>query len=161
MNNIIQVDYVKDDISDFFLDKLEYLKSDKKFYQKVRNMKGEYFGSVNLLPSADNEFYTYLDMIKKKAEGVISRLLTHHYTHMLDYTKGGHLKQHNHKHAEDYTSILYLNDTDDGSTFFIINDKRYEILPEKNKLIMYPSEIEHGSNYSRSKKVLVSGYRYD
>ena len=160
MNNIIQVDYVKDDISDFFLDKLEYFKSDKKFYQKVRNMKGEYFGSVNLLPSADNEFYTYLYMIKKKAEGVISRLLTHHYTHMLDYTKGGHLKQHNHKHAEDYTSILYLND-DDGATFFIINDERHEILPEKNKLIMYPSDIEHGSNYSKSKKVLVSGYRYD
>ena len=157
---MIQVQYVEDDIVNFFLDKLEYFKSDKKFYEKVRNMKGEYFGSVNLLPEADVEFFTYLDRIKKKVEEVISRSLTHHYTHMLDYTKGGHLAQHNHKHAEDYTSILYLND-DDGATFFIINDERHEILPEKNKLIMYPSDIEHGSNYSKSKKVLVSGYRYD
>ena len=47
---MIQVQYVEDDIVNFFLDKLEYFKSDKKFYEKVRNMKGEYFGSVNLLP---------------------------------------------------------------------------------------------------------------
>ena len=63
---MIQVQYVEDDIVNFFLDKLEYFKSDKKFYEKVRNMKGEYFGSVNLLPEADVEFFTYLDRIRRR-----------------------------------------------------------------------------------------------
>ena len=79
---------------------------------------------------------------------------------MLDYKKGGHISLHNHAHAEDYCYLLYLNDCDDGATYFINEGKEYEILPEKNKLLVYPSHVFHGGRRTTSKKVIVSGYKF-
>ena len=155
------IDYIDHDICDFFVTKLEYYKSRPKseFSHRARTMKGGYFGTVNLLPSADTEYYSYLDVIKKKVEEVSSHPLNYHYLHMLDYEGGGVMLTHNHAHAEDYTSLLYLNDCEDGETFLIINGEREEVQPQKGKLLMYPANIDHGANYSSSKKVMVSGYR--
>ena len=154
-------DYVEDDISNFFLKKLKYFESRPKvFYRQAKTMKGDYFGTVNLLSFLDKKEFTYLDRIKKKVEEFASTSLMYHWIHMLDYKKGGYISLHNHVHAEDYSSLLYLNDCDDGATYFISGDKKYEILPEKNKLIIYPSHIFHGGRYTTSKKVLVSGYKF-
>ena len=154
-------DYVEDDISDFFLKKLKYFASRPKiFYNQADTMKGGYFGTVNLLPFLDKEAFTYLWRIKKKVEESISVSLVYHYLHMLDYTKGGYIELHNHIQAEDYSSLLYLNDCDDGATYFINEGKEYEILPEKNKLLVYPSHVFHGGRRTTSKKVLVSGYKF-
>tara|TARA_B100000131_G_scaffold301940_1_gene324604 strand:- start:323 stop:805 length:483 start_codon:yes stop_codon:yes gene_type:complete len=156
----MHIDYIDDDICDFFIDKLRYYKSrpESEFCQRVRTMRGGFFGTVNLLPFADKKFYAHLNVIKKKVERVSSKSLMYHYLHMLDYDGGGDMLQHEHAHAEYYTSILYLNDCDDGETFFIIDGEREEVSPKKGKLVIYPSYIEHGANYSTSKKVLVSGY---
>ena len=154
-------DYVEDDISNFFLKKLKYFESrPKDFYFQATTMKGDYFGTGNLLPFLDEKAFTYLKRIKDKVEEKVSSLFVYHHLHMLDYKKGGHISLHNHVHAEDYSSLLYLNDCDDGATYFISGDKKYEILPEKNKLIIYPSHIFHGGRYTTSKKVLVSGYKF-
>ena len=154
-------DYVEDDISNFFLKKLKYFESRPKvFYRQAKTMKGDYFGTVNLLSFLDKKEFTYLDRIKKKVEEFASTSLMYHWIHMLDYKKGGYISLHNHVHAEDYSSLLYLNDCDDGATYFVCGDKKYEILPEKNKLLMYPSHIFHGGKYTTSKKVLVSGYKF-
>tara|TARA_B100000287_G_scaffold184477_1_gene174456 strand:- start:9 stop:512 length:504 start_codon:yes stop_codon:yes gene_type:complete len=154
-------DYVDDDISNFFLKKLKYFASRPRiFYDHTSTMKGDYFGSVNLLPFLDKKAFTYLERIKKKVEEFVSTSLMYHYLHMLDYTKGGYIELHNHIKAEDYSSLLYLNDCDDGATYFISDGKEYEFLPEKNKLLMYPSHILHGGRYTTSKKVLVSGYKF-
>ncbi len=156
----MHIDYIDDDICDFFIDKLQYYKSRPKseFYERVRTMIGGFFGTVNLLPFADKEFYAHLNVIKKKVEGVSSKSLMYHYLHMLDYEGGGVLLTHNHAHAEYYTSLLYLNDCEDGETFLMIDGERVEVQPEKGKLLMYPANIDHGANYSSSKKVMVSGY---
>jgi len=154
-------DYVDDDISNFFLKKLKYFESRPKvFYRQTKTMKGDYFGTVNLLSFLDKKEFTYLDRIKKKVEEFASTSLVYHWIHMLDYKKGGYISLHNHVHAEDYSSLLYLNDCDDGATYFVCGDKKYEVLPEKNKLIIYPSHIFHGGRYTTSKKVLVSGYKF-
>ena len=157
----MHIDYIDDDICDFFIDKLQYYKSrpESEFCQRVRTMRGGFFGTVNLLPFADKEFYARLNVIKKKVEGVSSKSLMYHYLHMLDYEGGGVLLTHNHAHAEYYTSLLYLNDCEDGETFLMIDGERVEVQPEKGKLLMYPANIDHGANYSSSKKVMVSGYR--
>ena len=76
---------------------------------------------------------------------------------MLDYTKGGELTKHNHAHAEMWTSILYLNDAE-GDTFFEVDGEKQYVSPSKGKLVCYPGDTDHGSNYSTTKKVLVSGY---
>ena len=154
-------DYVDDDISNFFLKKLKYFESrPKDFYFQATTMKGDYFGTGNLLPFLDEKAFTYLKRIKDKVEEKVSSSFVYNHLHMLDYKKGGHISLHNHVHAEDYSSLLYLNDCDDGATYFVCGDKKYEVLPEKNKLIIYPSHIFHGGRYTTSKKVLVSGYKF-
>ena len=158
--DLVQTAYVDEDITNFFLKKLKYYSSHKKFYSKSNVMHGEYFGTINLLPIMDNEFFTYAERIKNKVEEVVSYSLLYNYIHMLDYTKGGKMGLHNHIHAEDYSSLLYLNDSNDGATFFIVDGKRQYVSPEKNKLLMYPSHVVHGSEESTSKKVLVNGYKF-
>lgn len=155
------VDRIDDDANNFFLRRLWYYKFRRnKFYQKTNVMEGDYFGTVNLLPYGDKKFFKHLDKLKQKAEQNINHPLTYNYVHMIDYEKGGEMIVHNHRHAyEDYASLLYMNDSDDGATFFFINDQRHEVLPERGKILMYPSDIMHGSNYATSKKVLVVGYK--
>ena len=49
-------DYVEDDISNFFLKKLKYFESRPKvFYRQAKTMKGDYFGTVNLLSFLDKK----------------------------------------------------------------------------------------------------------
>ena len=154
-------DYVEDDISNFFLKKLKYFESrSKDFYFQATTMKGDYFGTGNLLPFLDERGLTYLKRIKDMVEEKTSSLFIYHHLPMLDYNKGGYMSLHNHSHAEDYSSLLYLNDCKDGATYFVSDGKKYEILPEKNKLLIYPSHIFHGARYATSKKVLVSGYKF-
>ena len=154
-------DYVDDDISNFFLKKLKYFESrSKDFYFQATTMKGDYFGTGNLLPFLEERGLTYLKRIKDMVEEKTSSLFIYHHLHMLDYNKGGYMSLHNHSHAEDYSSLLYLNDCKDGATYFVSDGKKYEILPEKNKLLIYPSHIFHGARYATSKKVLVSGYKF-
>ena len=165
----IKVDYVEDDITNFFKRKLEgYVSNSAIFYDKTQTMIGDYFGTTNILPYADNEMFTYLDRIKNKTEEVSSILLDYHYVHLLDYgsgscpldNKGGKMLAHNHAFIEDYTSLLYLNDCDDGATFFINEGEECEILPEKNKLVAYPAHLDHGSRYTISKKIVVFGFHF-
>ena len=66
-------DYVDDDISNFFLKKLKYFESRPKvFYNQTPTMKGDYFGTVNLLPFLDEKAFTYLKRIKDKVEEKVS-----------------------------------------------------------------------------------------
>ena len=137
-------DYVDDDISNFFLKKLKYFASRPRiFYDHTSTMKGDYFGSVNLLPFLDKKAFTYLERIKKKVEEFVSTSLMYHYLHMLDYEGGGVLLTHNHAHAEYYTSLLYLNDCEDGETFLMIDGERVEVQPEKGKLLMFPPHWQY------------------
>ena len=159
------VDRVDHAANNFFLRRLWYYKFRRnKFYQKTNVMEGDYFGTINLLPHAsknkDEKFFKHLDKLKVKAEQNINFSLKYNYVHMIDYEKGGEMIVHDHRHAgEDYASLLYLNDSDDGATFFVINGEKHEVLPERGKILMYPADIMHGSNYATSKKVLVVGYK--
>ena len=162
--NKLFVGRIDDVANNFFLRRLWYYKFRRnKFYQKTNVMEGDYFGTINLLPNAeenkDEKFFEHLDKLKYMAEGNINCSLHYNYVHMVDYEKGGEMIVHNHRHAgEDYASLLYLNDSDNGATFFFVDNKRHEVLPERGKILMYPSDIMHGSNYAISKKVLVVGY---
>ena len=77
---------------------------------------------------------------------------------MVDYTNGGIMSEHSHKHNEDYSFILYLNDCVDGATVLHLENK-HRILPQKGTALLFSSEIPHSSEYSRSKQVFVGGLK--
>ena len=75
------------------------------------------------------------------------------YIHYIYYFPGGWQDEHLHK-DEQYSFILYLNDSD-GPTFFKepINKK---ITPQKGKLIFFGAQILHGCEKSfKNKQILV------
>ena len=160
IKNTVFIDSFDRDAVNFFREKLKYFKSNHLFMQKTVNMVGDVFGTVNLLKQGDPQFHSYLDRIKSKVQKHIGRSLTYYWVHMLEYEKGGEMIAHNHKQSEDYTALLYLNNCNNGSTFFMIDGKKYEILPKHNRLVMYPSWVNHGSNYATNKKVLVCGFKH-
>ena len=65
-----------------------------------------------------------------KSEEVAGQILNYHYMHMVDYTNGGIMSKHSHKHNEDYSFILYLNDCLDGATVLHLNEQ-YRVIPKK------------------------------
>ena len=89
---------------------------------------------------------------------IVGEVLNYHYMHMVDYTNGGIMSVHSHKHNEDYSFILYLNDCVDGATVLHL-ENQHKILPQKGKVLLFSSEIPHSSEYSRSKQVFVGGLK--
>ena len=80
------------------------------------------------------------------------------YLHLIDYEKNGYQLEHDHKKTEDYSCILYLNNCNTGHTVF---ESSLKIKPEKNKLIVFKSDLKHyGETCLSNKKVAVGAMSY-
>ena len=75
------------------------------------------------------------------------------HIHYISYFGGGFQRAHNHRRTEEFSFILYLNDSD-GSTIF--NSISKEAVPSKGKLILFSSSLMHYSKPSyKDKKIIV------
>ena len=115
--------------------------------------------TLNLLNfKLPDKFYNYTGRLLKRSEEVTGQILNYHYMHMVDYTNGGIMSKHSHKHNEDYSFILYLNDCLDGATVLHLNEQ-YRVIPKKGTVLLFSSMIPHSSEYSKSKQVFVGGLK--
>ena len=115
--------------------------------------------TLNLLDfKMPEKFYNYTGRLLKRSEEVTGQILNYHYMHMVDYTNGGIMSKHSHKHNEDYSFILYLNDCLDGATVLHLNEQ-YRVIPKKGTVLLFSSMISHSSEYSKSKQVFVGGLK--
>lgn len=115
--------------------------------------------TLNLLDfKMPEKFYNYTGKLLQKSEVVTGQILKYHYMHMVDYTNGGIMSKHSHKHNEDFSFILYLNDCDDGHTVLHL-ESQYRIKPQKGTVLLFSSSIPHSSEYSKSKQVFVGGLK--
>ncbi len=113
-----------------------------------------------------------LDIIKE----MIGLNVHYYWGHFIEYYRGGYQVAHNHAHNEHFSSVLYLNNCRGGETYFNFepyvqrenrNSYRVEpfasISPKKNRMIVFPSNLDHGAKKTSSwfinKKVLVLGMR--
>lgn len=76
------------------------------------------------------------------------------HIHLIEYEKGGYQKAHDHKQTEDYSFILYLNDSDGNTVFDTIG---VETVPEKGKIIFFSSDLWHWAKPSKRNKKIVVG----
>ena len=74
--------------------------------------------------------------------------------HYIEYFKNGSQGEHNHFNTEEYSFILYLNDSI-GNTIFE-NDI---ISPEKGLLIIFDSHLKHSSTNCYNKRILVGAIK--
>ena len=78
------------------------------------------------------------------------------HIHLIEYFEGGEQTPHDHHRTEDYSFILYLNDSD-GNTVF---ENYGEVKPEKGKLIFFKSDVYHWAKPSlKNKKVAVGALK--
>ena len=78
------------------------------------------------------------------------------HMHLIEYYNQGEQLPHNHKNTEDYSFVLYLNDSD-GNTVF---DNIGEISPKKGKLIFFKSNLMHSGKPSfQGKKIAVGALK--
>ena len=78
------------------------------------------------------------------------------HVHLIEYFKGGYQEEHDHANTEDYSFILYLNDSD-GNTVF---KDGLSIKPEKGKLVYFKSDLIHwGEESNLSKKIAVGALK--
>ena len=78
------------------------------------------------------------------------------HVHLIEYFKGGYQNAHNHARTEDYSFILYLNDSD-GNTVF---KDELSIKPEKGKLVYFKSDLIHwGEESNLNKKIAVGALK--
>tara|TARA_Y100000114_G_C11700334_1_gene298111 strand:+ start:77 stop:505 length:429 start_codon:yes stop_codon:yes gene_type:complete len=64
-----------------------------------------------------------------------------HHLHILKYPEFGKLNWHNHFVFEKKSYIIYMDNV--GGTFFKINNKLVFENSEKNKLVIFDSELQH------------------
>tara|TARA_R110000796_G_scaffold65155_2_gene150599 strand:- start:20 stop:484 length:465 start_codon:yes stop_codon:yes gene_type:complete len=117
----------------------------KKVLENTCTVKG--FQSDNLLHLFSKKMLQEILPVSNLVEKIF-------HIHFIEYEKGGKQKEHNHKNTEEYSFILYLNNSD-GCTVFKepINKK---ISPKKGLLVIFSSDINHYALESfKNKKVLV------
>ena len=106
----------------------------------------------------DNIFQECLNNILQNIKNLLGLNLYYCWVHFVEYFEGGYQDIHNHKHNEDYSFVLYLNTCSDGETYFNV-EPPISILPNKNNMILFSSNIDHGAKTCYNKKVLVGGLR--
>jgi len=79
--------------------------------------------------------------------------------HLIEYLNQGKQTIHNHENWEDYSWIIYLNDSD-GDTIFYTFPKHIQISPKKGKIVIWKSYIDHeGLESLKNKKVVVGSIK--
>lgn len=86
----------------------------------------------------------------------IGKNLNLFHIHLIEYFNHGEQLPHNHEPHEDYSFILYLNDSDGNTVFENIG----EIKPSKGKLIFFKSNLMHWAKPSfQGKKIAVGALK--
>lgn len=153
---------VEDNVSNYFNLLLDFVSTHPEVFrdEKQSSLSGDCFYTLNLLEHIDSEiFYNYIDKLCLLCEDFLSRRLKYFYVHMINYENGGKMNVHTHDHNEDYSFILYLNSCNDGETILHTTKGHYKVTPERNKVLLFPSNIPHSAAYSVSKRVLVGGLK--
>ena len=76
------------------------------------------------------------------------------WIHYIEYENSGFQLKHDHGETEEYSFILYLNDSI-GDTVF----SHTRITPEKGVLIIFDSKLSHRGAKSLNKKILVGAIK--
>lgn len=76
------------------------------------------------------------------------------HIHYIEYKNSGFQKEHNHANTEEYSFILYLNDSV-GDTVF----SNTRVSPKKGLLIIFDSTLFHKGEKSINKKILVGAIK--
>ena len=144
----LEIFFVEDEIVDDFLTTLDLFKEKDLKVENTYTVNG--FQSVNILALASTK------ELSSRLLKYIDKKLQLFHIHLIDYDEDGQQDSHDHKETEDYSFILYLNDSD-GNTVF---EDVCEVSPKKGKLVLFKSDVRHyGKPTNTNKKVAVGALK--
>tara|TARA_Y100001938_G_C7888392_1_gene328579 strand:- start:73 stop:537 length:465 start_codon:yes stop_codon:yes gene_type:complete len=144
----LEILFVEDEIVDDFLTTLDLFKEKDLKVENTYTVNG--FQSVNILALASTK------ELSSRLLKYIDKKLQLFHIHLIDYDEDGQQDSHDHKETEDYSFILYLNDSD-GNTVF---EDVCEVSPKKGKLVLFKSDVRHyGKPTNTNKKVAVGALK--
>ena len=144
----LEIFFVEDEIVDDFLTTLDLFKEKDLKVENTYTVNG--FQSVNILALASTK------ELSSRLLKYIDKKLQLFHIHLIDYDEDGQQDTHDHKETEDYSFILYLNDSD-GNTVF---EDVCEVSPKKGKLVLFKSDVRHyGKPTNTNKKVAVGALK--
>lgn len=79
------------------------------------------------------------------------------HLHLIHYHSNGNQIKHNHRNSEKYSFIVYLNDADGDTVFYLKNNKEYRITPKKGKIVYFPGYLDHEGLLSTKNKRIAVG----
>tara|TARA_R100000988_G_C3910861_1_gene121961 strand:+ start:28 stop:492 length:465 start_codon:yes stop_codon:yes gene_type:complete len=140
---------ISDDLVEDLLSTLEILKD-----QGLDTSKGTC--TINGFQTENILKYKTPQEVAQKIILQLKKDLNLFHIHLIEYNQAGAQTAHDHKETEDYSFILYLNDSD-GNT---VLENYGEITPEKGKLIFFDSDITHyGKPSMKGKKIAVGALK--
>ena len=155
-----------DVISETSVDNLHKVLNETKNYPSVNtSCTRNGFQSYNIISrvpsSVLHEIYNktqkYLDFVVKSC--VYYEFYIDHM-HLIHYNSGGWQEGHTHSSLEDYSFILYLNNSD-GNTVIYEGKDIVHITPERGKIIFFNSHFYHESSMCvNEKKIAVGSIRF-
>ena len=144
----LEIFFIEDELIDDFVTTLDLFKEKNLQVENTYTING--FQTVNILE---------LDSTKELSNRLskhINKNLELFHIHLIDYNSNGQQDIHDHKETEDFSFILYLNDSD-GNTVF---EDFGEVDPKKGKLVLFKSDIKHyGKPTFTNKKVAVGALK--
>ena len=158
MHIVLECEY---NITEYFIKWLKYfmIRSDFHRDETHSSLSEDCFATTNILGVIkDPVFDEYIAYLKDIVEAVTNKKLIYHYLHMISYDAGGYMTRHNHEHNEDISFILYLNSCKDGATI-IHEEKDYQVIPQRNRMLIFTADSEHSAQFSDSKRILVGGLK--
>jgi hypothetical protein len=140
---------ISDKLVNMFVEKLQIFKN-ANLSCKDQTFTENGFQTDNILN------YEHSRELADKLLREINKNLDLFHIHLIEYFTNGHQSGHNHKTTEDYSFILYLNDSDGNTVFKELS----EIKPQKGKLIFFKSDLWHyGRPSTMNKKVAVGALK--
>tara|TARA_R100001015_G_C4612436_1_gene167962 strand:+ start:957 stop:1418 length:462 start_codon:yes stop_codon:yes gene_type:complete len=80
------------------------------------------------------------------------------HIHYIEYNEGGYQELHSHETTEDFSFIIYLNNSDGNTKFYEVLKGQPPVIvkPEEGKIVIFSSHFGHEASISnKNKKILV------
>ena len=133
---------------------------EKNYEDKKKNCTISGFQTHNIVYLIPKIFFENFDIalegfLSKRSERFLFDKTIIPYMNFIEYEAGGHQLMHNHYFTDDFSFIIFMNDSN-GLTKFSLPDKDILVKPERGKLVVFDSFVWHGAlTSSNNKKVAV------
>ena len=141
-----------------------YYEIDTKIIDQIIKIVNSYKGADNSYYSHTQQGFQTTNIVNMFSHDLLKKIVPINelhkkifHIHYIQYNRGGHQTEHLHE-PDDYSFILYLNDSDGDTVIKHPINKKFT--PKKGKIVLFNGKILHYAEPSfKNKKILVGAIK--